>query len=285
MNNISWIQNYWNDRATKYINLDEKGWSAICFCGAPVWYNKFLDYSQKVVFLKLINAIEGVKKDKILDVGCGIGRWTSLLSEMGAVVIGIDFSEVMIQKAKEYSKPQNIDFRYMDVCRLEFPNNVFDLVSSVTVLQHLPLENQEKAIKELCRITKKGGYILIIEATDMKKHRYISPREPIWWKESFKKNGCEMVKAHGQWYIPLLRFMRLIPAAKFLRINNEKENIHSNIDEDFYRKKIENNINIFKMFFIKTMVNISYPIESICIRTLPIKCATHVGFLFKKDIY
>lgn len=283
MNNISSIQNYWNDRAKKYINFNEKGWSAICFCGAPVWYNKFLDHSQKIVFLKLINEIEGIKKNKILDVGCGIGRWTSLLSEMGAVMIGIDFSEVMIQKAKENSKPQNIDLRYMDVCRLEFPKNVFDIVSSVTVLQHLPLENQEKAIKELCRVTKKGGYILIIEATYMKKHRLIFPRKPIWWIESFEKNGCKMVKAQGQWYIPLLRFLRLIPAAKFLRINNEKENINSTIEEDFCRKKIENNS--FKMFFIKTMVNISYPIESICMRTLPIKYATHVGFLFKKDIY
>ena len=47
--------------------------------------------------------------------------------------------------------------------KLNFRDESFDLTFSITVLHHIPYNKKEKMIKEMCRVTRKGGYTAIME--------------------------------------------------------------------------------------------------------------------------
>jgi len=108
-----------------------------------------------------ITLVEGVKEmiknesfkgKKILDHGCGTGRFGKIAQDKGANVIGIDISKKILKKAAEVIK-----VKQADCVKLPFKDNSFDYVFSFMVLQILNNENLEKALIEMQRILKPKG--------------------------------------------------------------------------------------------------------------------------------
>ena len=68
------------------------------------------------------------KGAKVLDLGCGTGRTTIPLHEMGFKVVGIDIVPAMIKSAKRIAKAQGLKINYQvgDATRLKFKDNTFD---------------------------------------------------------------------------------------------------------------------------------------------------------------
>jgi len=58
--------------------------------------NKVMDYTQKKILSDFIKK-ENLKKKKVLEVGCGIGRWVLFFKKRGAEYYGIDISDEMIR--------------------------------------------------------------------------------------------------------------------------------------------------------------------------------------------
>ncbi len=108
-------------------------------------------YGENIV--ELLNPQPG---EKILDIGCGTGYLTNLISERGAAVTGIDSSKEMIAKAK--SEFPDIDFRVLSATDFHF-NHLFDAVFSNATL-HWVLEKQ-KVINCICENLKPGGRLVI----------------------------------------------------------------------------------------------------------------------------
>jgi ubiquinone/menaquinone biosynthesis C-methylase UbiE len=105
--------------------------------------------------LKLIGNI----KDKtILDLACGEGYNTRILSRLGAKAVGVDFSKKMIELARQEEKKEKLNIRYyvLDACSLkEFPSNHFDIATCFMVLQDI--EHYKEAIAEVARVLKSEG--------------------------------------------------------------------------------------------------------------------------------
>ncbi|MBL7196910.1 MAG: class I SAM-dependent methyltransferase [Candidatus Omnitrophica bacterium] len=102
----------------------------------------------------------------ILVIGCATGREAIALARKGFNVTGIDISSEMIEKAKESAQKQNlnIDFEIGNVKNLKFGNEDFDCAIMFGNYAHIyPRENRIKALKEIKRILKEKG-ILIIRA-------------------------------------------------------------------------------------------------------------------------
>jgi len=95
----------------------------------------------------------------VLDVACGTGETACFLVETyGCRVIGVDASSFMIAKAERKAGQRGLDIKFVegDAHNLPFPNDYFDIViSECTVC----LLEKEKAIKEMVRVVKPGGYV------------------------------------------------------------------------------------------------------------------------------
>lgn len=104
-------------------------------------------------------------KDKeilsIIDVGTGSGDFIKVLKDVfsGAQITGIDpDNESLLEAEKKYP---DVSFFEMSAENLEFGENTFDLASISMALHHLP--DIQKALKEMQRVVKTGGWIIVNE--------------------------------------------------------------------------------------------------------------------------
>jgi 2-polyprenyl-3-methyl-5-hydroxy-6-metoxy-1,4-benzoquinol methylase len=100
-----------------------------------------------------------------LDIGCGIGANSVRLARRGYRVLAADYPESILTPAHENVERRGvadrIDIRREDILNLSFPDAQFDLVLCWGVLMHIPAA--ERAISQLTRVTRAGGYIVLEE--------------------------------------------------------------------------------------------------------------------------
>ena len=94
-----------------------------------------------------------------LDAGCGSGYGTNHLAEKCRMekIIGVDIDEQAIAYCQKKFKKPCLEFRQMDVTRMDFPENTFDSVISFDVLEHVDQNGQEKFLSEVARVLKPSG--------------------------------------------------------------------------------------------------------------------------------
>lgn len=95
----------------------------------------------------------------VLDVGCGTGHKTVFLVKNGLKVIGIDFSEKMIEIAKR--QVEGAEFRVMDMWKVDQMSESFDGIFAQACLLHVPKKDALKVIKILASKLKSGGYFYV----------------------------------------------------------------------------------------------------------------------------
>lgn len=98
--------------------------------------------------------------DVVLECACGTGAITSSIADSCKSVVATDFSEPMMDKAIKKCKGfLNVRFEKADITNLQFGDGSFDKVIAGNVIHLLP--EPEKAYRELERVVKPGGKIII----------------------------------------------------------------------------------------------------------------------------
>jgi ubiquinone/menaquinone biosynthesis C-methylase UbiE len=114
--------------------------------------------SKKV--LETINFFKGNGLKKILDLGCGTGRHTTLLVKEGFEVYGCDNSEDALKIIKKFLADN--EFRLCDMTKLSYEDGYFDGILCYQVIQHGKIAEIKQSISEMYRVLKKGGYLFLV---------------------------------------------------------------------------------------------------------------------------
>jgi ubiquinone/menaquinone biosynthesis C-methylase UbiE len=123
------------------------------------------DLDQKVT----IEALANLHFNSILEIGCGTGKNTSFLAQIGESVHAMDFSHGMLEKAKEKVQAENVRFSTMDITQTwNFENQEFDLIVCNLVLEHI--EDLSVVFSEAVRVLKDKGRFLINELHPFKQY-------------------------------------------------------------------------------------------------------------------
>lgn len=104
-------------------------------------------------------SLDGLRGARVLDAGCGMGRFAEVCIEAGADVHAIDLSTAVEAAARNLGHHPNVSFYQADIMNLPFVDGAFDVVYSLGVLHHTP--DTKKAFLSLTRLVKPGGRIVI----------------------------------------------------------------------------------------------------------------------------
>lgn len=111
--------------------------------------------------------IEVIKDKKVLDIACGEGYGSNLMSEFAKEVVGVDLSSKIIDHAQNKYIKSNLSFLVGSASSIPFENDTFDVVVSYETLEHL--YEHEEMISECHRVLKNNG-ILIISTPEKKTY-------------------------------------------------------------------------------------------------------------------
>ncbi len=131
------------------------------------------DNMQKSFFSETVRdkafSVARVQKGKVAaDVGAGSGFITEGLIRKGLKVIAVDQSEAMLaEMRKKFSGAEGIDYRLGEAEKLPIPDEAVDYAFANMYIHHV--ESPQTAIKEMVRILKPGGELVI---TDMDEHEF-----------------------------------------------------------------------------------------------------------------
>jgi SAM-dependent methyltransferase len=153
---------YWEDRAQRFAG-DRDGLAAVCSYGMPEFYNRVIDWEQRLALDPWLRVRPATR---VLDVGCGVGRWSRLLAGRGAQVMGVDLSPTMVSEARRRAAAAGLACRFavVDASRLQLGEQ-FDLVLGVTVLQHiLDATLLRSALAAMAAHLAPGGRMVLLEA-------------------------------------------------------------------------------------------------------------------------
>jgi SAM-dependent methyltransferase len=166
-------------------------------------------------FRALVRRLEPLDDRRVLDLGCGKGRFTQRLRAGGAQVCGIDLSAAMLEGAQGFDRVRGSGRR------LPFADSVFDAVVAVEVFEHMTAFDD--VLDEVWRVLRPGGVILVIDknAGSWNSRRPYLPNLAVKWLD--ERRGRWMYPSDApvreRWFWPEALRARL--ARRFARVDIE----------------------------------------------------------------
>jgi 2-polyprenyl-3-methyl-5-hydroxy-6-metoxy-1,4-benzoquinol methylase len=208
---LSELQDYWNKRFKLY---GHTGWKI----------PELHAYDQKVRLKAVMRLLAktGFLIDEcksVLDIGCGSGDFVFEFAQRQARVVGFDLSNEVVEATRQrFELYDNVEIVCMSVENTHLPEQSFDLITSITVLQHIPSDQQLlKSLQNLFGLLKPDGYLLLLETVVSeaeKSHQehlfYLNQKTRREWIELFDRAHFVLVReeSYPQFALAALQYAK-----------------------------------------------------------------------------
>jgi ubiquinone/menaquinone biosynthesis C-methylase UbiE len=133
-------------------------------------YDSVINKTRDIEAIALRKILPAVSFDNVLEIGCGTGKNTEWLLSKSKYLFCVDFSEEMLNRAKEKINATNVEFRQMDVRESwDFSEDQFDLITCSLILEHI--ENLDFVFQQANKVLKKNGFFYIGELHPFKQYQ------------------------------------------------------------------------------------------------------------------
>jgi SAM-dependent methyltransferase len=141
---------------------------------------------------------EEIKGQRILEAGCGAGRFTQVMLDAGALVYSIDYSTAVDACWAVNGPHPNLFLAQADIYSMPFEHGSFDKVFCYGVIQHTP--DARRAFQSLLPFLKPGGRL----AVDVYRklwwvHRWTAK---FWYRPVTRRMSRETLRKVVEWYVP-----------------------------------------------------------------------------------
>ena len=137
------------------------------------------------------NHYDLTKVNKIIDVGCGIGRSLPVLHKMGLDAIGVEVSEKSIEKARKNTGGTIVMASACDLSM--FRDKEFDIYLSADVFEHLSPEDIDQSISEAMRITSQYILFRVHPVMDKRKKYHLTIMPLVEWEQKWLDAGVTLL--------------------------------------------------------------------------------------------
>jgi 2-polyprenyl-3-methyl-5-hydroxy-6-metoxy-1,4-benzoquinol methylase len=246
----------------------------VCYAGAPPWLNERVAKMQERAFRKGLAACGELPGARVLEVGCGAGRWSRLLRDLGSEVHAVDLSQEAVELNQR--RIPGVAFEQADLLELDFDRK-YDLAVSVTVLQHLPSQDQQEAVRRLHRALRPGGRLLLLENTrDRAPH--VFSRSIRGWRHLLEDIGFAVPYSDGVQYLLPLRAAEYV--RERLRHGDPRETTPAFLAEHALRDRTRPR-RLLRALLLGPLVLVSTLVEGVA-HALPADWATHAAIVAQK---
>ena len=265
----------WDELYSRLGELDEL---QIVTAPGYLWHARYVAWAQAWAFRHGIDRIGGVRGRRVLDLGCGAGRWSRQLSDRGASVTGLDYSEEAIARARE--RVPGVEFMVTDIAREDLGSARYDVVLAATVLALLTPSEQRRAVDRIRDALVPGGWLVAMEdLTD--RRRMPGVHTLASWRKLFEISGFHPKVVRGfQYDFPIraptlpLAFLKAVGRTPGPRVIPASELPPSGRVPPPRERAFD--------VLLHPRVVLSYALEPLCRITMPDRWATHGLFVLRR---
>lgn len=99
----------------------------------------------------------------VLEIACGTGYWTKFISENANSVLGVDFSEEVLEIARAKNLPANTKFQQADIYDLKWIDKTFHTAFGGFIWSHIPLQKSEAFLQSVHSVLKPGTKVFFTD--------------------------------------------------------------------------------------------------------------------------
>lgn len=133
-------------------------------------YFKKRDHLDLLIAQSIVIFLKEKSLKKILDVGCGTGQLVRFFNKKGFNALGCDPSKEAVNFAQKINSKS---IKKASATQLPYKTGSFDLITSISVIEHLNQKEARKFLNEAKRVLKPNGYIFIITPNFSSPFRYL----------------------------------------------------------------------------------------------------------------
>ena len=145
------------------------------------------------------------KDSHVLDAACGIGNNLNTIKHFSKNITAFDISDIPLKYAKQRHK--NVNFFKSNLEEITTQSDMFDIVICTEAMEHC--KSPEKAVHELYRVLKPGGYLILSTQNHMNASALVKFIYETFTKKNWDAWGTHTLDSSYESYISALKLYRL----------------------------------------------------------------------------